>query len=70
VIRHLEEPSMLTLKGDKTIVTNADDQLSKWKKTLSEEQVERILKIVSDFGLDFYTKDIEPDYNHPYLNIL
>ena len=29
---------------------------------LTEKQVERILKIVRDFELDFYTEEIELDY--------
>ena len=34
------------------------------EKNLSEKQIERILSIVSDFGLDFYMDDIEPDYGN------
>jgi hypothetical protein len=60
--KHLKIPSVVTHKNDYKIVTNTDDQLSKWKKSLSKEQIENILSIVSDFGLDFYTKDLEPDY--------
>ena len=44
------------------IVKDSSKQLSKWKKYLSKEQIENILGIVSDFGLDFYTEEIEPDY--------
>lgn len=68
--KRLKIPSALALKkvGDRVIedetVVNTDKQLSKWKKKLSEKQIERILKIVSDFGLDFYTEDLEPDYNN------
>ena len=43
-------------------ITNADKQLSKWKRTLSEKQINNILKIVKIFDLDFYTENIEPDY--------
>ena len=60
--RHLNIPSMVVQKGESEIVTKADIQLSKWKKSLSEKQIERILSIVTAFGLDFYTEDIEPDY--------
>ena len=60
----LREPSMLTMKNDLKVVDNIEEQLGKWKKILSEKQVERILSIVSDFGLDFYTKSIEPDYEN------
>jgi hypothetical protein len=62
--RNLNIPSMLTLRGENKIVKRAEKQLSKWKESLSKKQIERILKIVSDFGLDFYTENIEPDYDN------
>jgi hypothetical protein len=61
-IRDLKEPSILTFGSERKIVSNVDKQLSKWKTALTSKQVERILKVVSDFGLDFYTEDIEPNY--------
>lgn len=63
VIKNLRTPSMVTLGSDKELISNADRQLSKWKKTLTKKQIERILKIVRDFELDFYTDDIEPNYD-------
>ena len=63
-IRLLREPSMLTMKNDLKVVDNIEEQLGKWKKNLSKKQIERILSIVSDFGLDFYTEEIEPDYEN------
>ena len=53
VMKRLKEPSMLTLGSDRKVISDAEKQLSKWKKMLSEKQVERILNIVNDFGLDF-----------------
>jgi hypothetical protein len=38
-------------------------QLSKWRKKLSTDEVDRILRIVDDFGLDFYSKNVHPDYD-------
>ena len=38
-------------------------QLSKWKKNLSRNQINKILKITELFNLDFYTDDVEMDYN-------
>jgi hypothetical protein len=61
--KHLKIPSNVTQKNDKKIVSNLDLQLSKWKESLTEKQIERILSIVSAFGLDFYTEEIEPDYD-------
>jgi hypothetical protein len=34
-----------------------------WKKTLTPDQITRILRVVRDFGMDFYTDDPEPDYD-------
>jgi hypothetical protein len=65
--RRLKIPSYVTQKNDHKIVTKVDVQLSKWKKSLSEKQIERILSIVSAFGLDFYTKDLEPDYGNIFI---
>ncbi len=65
--RYLKIPSMLIQKGEYEIVTKPDVQLSKWKKSLSEKQIKRILSIVSAFGLDFYSENLEPDYNNIYV---
>lgn len=61
-IEKLNIPSMLAPRDELKIVKDSSKQLSKWKKYLSKEQIENILNIVSDFGLDFYTEEIEPDY--------
>jgi hypothetical protein len=66
--RKLNAPIMLkTSTGE--IVEKADKQLSKWKESLSEKQIERILKIVSEFGLDFYTENIEQDYDNAWIRM-
>ena len=31
---------------------------------MKEKQIDRILSIVSAFGLDFYTENLEPDYEN------
>ncbi len=66
-IQKLNIPSMLAPRDELKVVKNSSKQLSKWKKNLTKKQVDRILSIVSDFGLDFYTEDIEPDYENKYL---
>ena len=38
------------------------DPLSEWTRALSAEQVERILRVVTAFGLDFYGSALHPDY--------
>lgn len=49
--------------SDDLSVTDDYKQLSKWKAQLSSEHIDRILEIVKAFELDFYTKDLEPDYD-------
>ena len=49
-----------TTKDAAYIGTNK--QLSKWKKNLTESQIEQILNILELFDIDFYSRDIEPDY--------
>jgi len=65
--RYLDLPSISTRKKDLNRVTNMDEQLSNWKKTLSDQKINKILKIVNDFGLDFYSNDLEPRYNKLYI---
>lgn len=62
--RYLRIPSISAPQRESKIGIDPDAQLSKWKKSLSKEQIERILNIVSDFGLDFYTENLEPDYKN------
>jgi hypothetical protein len=66
-IKKLNIPSMLAPRDELKVVKDSDKQLSKWKKYLTKKQIDRILSIVSDFGLDFYTEEIEPDYENKYL---
>lgn len=37
--------------------------LTGWQKRLDKDQVRRILDVTSEFGLDFYGEDVEPDYD-------
>jgi hypothetical protein len=37
--------------------------IERWRKVLTPEQVEKILRVVRSFGMDFYTEDSEPDYD-------
>lgn len=63
-IKHLDVPSSSTLPGS-PIVTGGH-QLSGWRKTLSVAQIRRILNIVKGFNMDFYTSEVEPDYERLY----
>lgn len=60
VYEKFKKPSKTT--HDKSYL-GTPKQLLKWKKKLSERQVENILKVVHWFGLDFYTEAPEPDYD-------
>jgi hypothetical protein len=42
---------------------NFQNQLSKWKKDLSKNQVNNIIKVTNWFGLEFYNEEVEPDYS-------
>lgn len=66
--KRLKIPSTEAPKREHKIVVKSDEQLSKWKKSLSEQQIENILNVVSAFGLDFYTEDLEPDYKNIGIN--
>jgi hypothetical protein len=37
--------------------------IDRWKRVLTPEQIDRILAVVRDFGMDFYTDAAEPDYS-------
>lgn len=63
VLKQVKKPSKETQRADLNNLRSGQEQLIKWKKYLSEKQITRILKVVSDFGLDFYTKETEPDYD-------
>ena len=58
-IRNLKKPSFVTMKEDQDYIKNPNKQLSKWKQYLSEKQITRILKIISYFDIDLYSKDID-----------
>jgi len=61
--RQLKKASLSTMKDDKKMVAKENEQPYKWEKNLSKEQIDRIFKIVSDFGLDFYPEDLDAKYN-------
>jgi hypothetical protein len=67
-IQYINVPSRLTKIDDIKIVTKTNQQISKWRHFLTEKQISKILKIVQDFGLDFYNNEIEPIYEK--INLL
>jgi hypothetical protein len=51
-----------TTKSDAAHGTIHQQPIDKWKKVLTPDQIDRILRVVREFGMDFYTDDPEPDY--------
>jgi len=49
--------------SDDLKTSDSRNQLAKWRSRLSGQQIDRILDIVSAFGLDFYTRELEPNYS-------
>lgn len=61
-IQHLRIPSQLTpgilAPGNEIdIVTKSEKQLSKWKNSLSDDQINKIMEIVEAFGFDIYKQN-------------
>lgn len=42
---------------------DADSRLTRWRKLLTSQQIESILQIVADSGIDFYDHRPHPDYS-------
>lgn len=61
---YLAKPSKTTMK-DSNVYKQADP-LATWKHRLNRDQQNRILRIVSGFGLNFYTDSLQPDYDRLY----
>jgi hypothetical protein len=55
VYKHVEVPSRTTLRTS-AIVTN-DDKVTRWKRKLSEKQIDDILSVIRDFDLDYIYGD-------------
>ncbi|NJE46079.1 sulfotransferase [Thermococcus sp. GR7] len=62
-VKRIKTPSKVTRKTYGRDYIGTPRQLIKWREKLSERQVEDILKVVSWFGMDFYTEEPEPDYD-------
>ena len=61
VLSHLSIPSD-TVTADSQIIQEADP-LAGWKKQLSSAQVTSILEVLAVFNMDFYSQQLEPDYD-------
>ena len=57
----LRRPSATTV--DDSNVKQGRDRLSTWRRRLSDDQVDRIMAVVEEFGLDFYTSDGHFDHS-------
>jgi len=56
----VEAPSMTTKRHSG--LRRIADPLKGWRKALTDDQVRSILRVVEAFELDFYSEDLEPDY--------
>lgn len=61
VLQRLAIPSRSVRKNSP--ILTGEDRLAEWKKFLTKEQVQRVLNVLSAFGLDFYSEALEPDYS-------
>lgn len=59
-IQRLNVPSMTSPINKTESINNKNKQLTQWKKTLSKQQINRILKIVSSFNLELYSDQANP----------
>lgn len=59
LLERTRRPSGTTDRGSGLL--QGSDTDAGWHKALSAEQIQRILAVVREFGLDFYTDDPQPD---------
>ena len=60
----VDVPSQMAKAGPS--VRSPKAALDRWKRDLSDVQISRILQVVKEYGLDFYTDALEPDYDRLY----
>ena len=65
LIEGLHKPSSTTKPG--AMVLQGGNQLEGWSKKLKPAEVDEILEIVHAFGIEIYTKELEPDYTKLYF---
>lgn len=65
LITDLDRPSSTTKPG--AMVLHGGNQLEGWTKKLKADEIDEILDIVHAFGIDIYTKELEPDYSKLYF---
>ena len=63
-VKHLSIPSETSISS--SAISRGVDPLAGWTTYLTNEQVNRVLNIVSQFGLHFYDRKLEPDYDALY----
>ena len=62
-MKNIEELNKPSKVASSDLKTDATQQLSKWKKSLSKSQIRNILDVVSALELDFYGESLTPDYS-------
>jgi len=67
-IRQLNEPSSSSSSFEDKKYNRKENLLTDWKRRLSYRQAKRILTVVHNVGINFYTQDIYPNYDDiPYI---
>ena len=64
ILENINSPSFTTKNGSP--IKKGGNQLTGWKNSLKQDQVNRILKVVEAFGIEEYSDEVEPNYNKLY----
>jgi hypothetical protein len=65
ILDEIKKPSITAIEGSKSAI-HSGNQIESWRKFLSASQVNNILHITREFGIDFYDESPEPDYSKIY----
>lgn len=60
VVDALERPSDTSTST--SFIVQGKDPLAAWQHYLTDEQVNNVMKVIEVFELDFYSRELEPDY--------
>lgn len=63
--RQMNKPSDTVTMSSQII--SGKDPLAGWKTKLSQQQVDNILAVLAIFDMDFYSEELEPDYEKLYI---
>jgi len=64
ITSRLNKPSDTVTQSSQ--ILSGEDPLAGWVKNLTQEQVNNVLSVLQIFGMDFYSEQLEPDYEKLY----